>query len=269
MIVESIKQVKEYGLGMLDNERRLIMLFDKLREQSSDGVAERRVGDLLREESHLLDTFYLAFENRFRGSREQIRERAKVYLPLMFEGGAGTEVAPIVDLGCGRGEWLELLKENGLLGRGIDLNRAMLNECKERGLDVVESDAIEYFHSLKDESIGAITGMHIVEHLPFDNVIQLFDEARRILRSGGVLILETPNPENLMVGACNFYIDPTHIRPIPPLTIQFIAEARGFGKVSIMRLTEGRIGEAPPGTDPLVQQVFYTAPDYALVAYKD
>ncbi|MDP4008393.1 MAG: methyltransferase domain-containing protein [Candidatus Peregrinibacteria bacterium] len=222
----------------------------------------------LEEESHELDNFYLAFENHFRGTRSQIKLRAEEYLPIVREACTGMQDATVVDIGCGRGEWLEILKENGISARGVDLNKIMINECLNRGFDVIEADVIKYFGSLDNKSVGAITGMHIVEHLPFEQIIKLFDEAYRTLKDGGVLILETPNPENLMVGACNFYTDPTHERPIPPLTIQFIAEERGFGKVSIMRLKKDRIAEPPSGMDPLLQGIFYAAPDYALVAYK-
>src|SRR4030043_2272533 len=148
----------------------------------------------------------------------------------------GTRNFPILDLGCGRGEWLELLKENGYIAKGVDFNRVMVRQCQELGLDVTESDMIEYLRNQQPNSFGALTGFHILEHLSFKAVISLFDEALRVLKSGGMVIFETPNPENLIVAACNFYFDPTHRNPLPPRLLNFLIVSRGFEKTGIIRL---------------------------------
>jgi len=119
----------------------------------------------------------------------------------------------------------------------------MVERCRNGSLDVVEADAIEYLRTLPDASLGGVTGMHIIEHVPFSRLIDLFDETLRALKPGGVAIFETPNPENLRVGACNFYFDPTHIRPLPPESTRFFVQARGFGRVDILRLHP----DLPPG----------------------
>jgi O-antigen chain-terminating methyltransferase len=189
-----------------------------------------------RADANGLDAFYVAFEDRFRGTREMIRERMTVYLPLIGKANAGRADCPVLDLGCGRGEWLQLLREHGHAARGIDANAAMVRECRAQGLDVIEADALSYLRTLETGSIGAITGMHVIEHLPFDQLVALADESLRVLVAGGVVAFETPNPENLVVGACSFYADPTHQRPLPPEPIRFLFEARGFADVEIMRL---------------------------------
>lgn len=202
-----------------------------------------------RESAHALDPLYAAFEDRFRGSRDLVAARAEPYLDLVREAGAGSADAPVLDLGCGRGEWLELLRERGLVGRGVDNNRVFIDICEGRGLSVIEGDIIEVMQSLPDGSIGAITGMHIAEHLPFEVLVQLMDEARRLLRPGGLLALETPNPENLQVATHFFYMDPTHRNPLPPEAFRWLVEARGFDQVRIERWTVARETGAPPLLD--------------------
>ena len=138
----------------------------------------------------------------------------------------------VLDIGCGRGEFLSLLKRNNIATRGIDLNGAMVQEAKALDLDVLEGDAIAYLRSLPDNSLAAITGFHIVEHISFKELVSLFDTANRVLMPGGLVLFETPNPENLVVGACTFNYDPTHNKPLPPDYLRFIAEARDEAQVA-------------------------------------
>ncbi|MDR3444400.1 MULTISPECIES: methyltransferase domain-containing protein [unclassified Dyella] len=224
-----------------------------------------------------LDPLYAAFEDRFRGDRVLVRRRAEPYLDIVREVGAGTIDAPVLDIGCGRGEWLELLRDHGLTARGIDLNRVFADICRGYGLDVMEGDAIKILTSLQDNSIGAITSMHLVEHLSFEQVIVLLDEARRVLRPGGVIVLETPNPENPSVGSHTFYMDPTHRNPLPPEALRWIVEARGFQSARVERLMVARELNAPglvpedmPGASSInaMLAALNIAPDYAIVATK-
>lgn len=238
------------------------------------------------QERDLLDAFYLAFENRFRGSREVVKQRAAHYLPIIVACDAGSEGAPILDIGCGRGEWLELLAEQGRRAIGIDLNARMLEECRSRGLEVQAAEASAHLAALPADSLGAITAIHVVEHLRFAELVQLVDLCLRALRPGGVLILETPNPENLQVGACNFYMDPTHGNPLPPLLLEYLLQSRGLVRCEIHRLSENRGDSAPlaplsavAAVDPelrghvnavvaTLNPLLHAAPDYAVVAYK-
>jgi O-antigen chain-terminating methyltransferase len=129
-----------------------------------------------------------------------------------------------------------LLKEQGWDATGVDSNGAMLDKCRQLKLNVERGDALEFLQGIPDAALGAITAFHIVEHIPFDRIMLLIDEALRALRPGGVLILETPNPDNLLVGASSFYLDPTHIRPIPSGTLRFAVEAQGFCNVEVWNL---------------------------------
>jgi len=219
-----------------------------------------------------MDLFYASFEDRFRGPAYEISSRAQIYLPRVREAGVGLAESPIVDLGCGRGEWLALLMENGFVARGLDPNRIMVSRCKELGLDVVEADALSYLHGIADGSLGAITAMHVIEHMPFESLMRLLDETWRTLRPGGIAIFETPNPENLMVGACTFYTDPTHLRPLPPEMMRFVADARGFAPVELLRLhpypSECQMSDGHPALTQWINDKFYGPRDYALVMHK-
>jgi 2-polyprenyl-3-methyl-5-hydroxy-6-metoxy-1,4-benzoquinol methylase len=214
-----------------------------------------------------MDDFYRAFEDRYRGSRELITSRLRAYLPFVAPLKDTDPSLQAVDLGCGRGEWLELMKDVGIVTYGVDLDEGMLAACRERGLPVERRDAIEYLQSLADESVAVVSAFHVVEHMPFTALQTLVQEALRVLSPGGLLILETPNPENLSVGACEFYGDPTHQRPLPPILLSFLPEHYGFARTKIVRLQE-RQGLSSTSTVCLTDVLLGVSPDYAVVAQK-
>jgi SAM-dependent methyltransferase len=255
---------------LADQQRRLSLILEDVRRRMSHGLAREDLERLEAEDDHSLDALYVAFEDRFRGTRSDIKGRQGVYLPLLAEAGAGTEDRPILDVGAGRGEFLELLREAGLVGRGVDLNRRMAELCAEAGLDCVANDAVAHLSRLPPDSLGAVTGFHIIEHLPFKVLVRLLDESLRALRSGGLVIFETPNPANVLVGSRLFYLDPTHRNPIPCETAAMIAEARGFVRVSIRELHPMRVSFAARDAVLAEQldRLFHGPQDYALIARK-
>ena len=271
-LVDIQRQVLDHKRNIIDQQRRLAMLLEEARKRLPEPIDQEQIENMVAEEDHRLDAFYVSFEDCFRGTREDIKQRMEIYLPIIREVKAGDENTPILDMGCGRGEWLELLKEAGLTACGIDQNRVMVGQCKELGLEVIEAEAISYLREQNANSFGAVTGMHIIEHLPFKRLIVLFDEVLRTLQPGGVAIFETPNPENLITGACNFYYDPTHINPLPPEPMRFVMEIRGFSRIEIMRLhpcpEEAKLQEGPVQMRQIVNDRLFGAQDYALVAYK-
>jgi SAM-dependent methyltransferase len=217
-----------------------------------------------------LDSFYLSFEDRFRGERSEIKDRMAFYLPFIRNAKAGAEDRPVLDLGCGRGEWLELLKEEKLSGRGVDLNAAMVSECAAHGLNIERRDVLEYLRSLEAGSQGAITGFHIVEHLPFEILMNLFSEAHRVLKPGGVAIFESPNCKNIMVGACHFYVDPTHRNPLFPETVEFMLGSHGFENIQIEYLTpveEVNFNDSTPEL-ATIRNLLFGPQDFGIIAYK-
>lgn len=213
------------------------------------------------------DGFYRAFEDKHRGSLALIKNRQRVYVPFIAPLQALYGHAPAIDLGCGRGEWLELLTESGFDAQGVDLDDGMLAECRARGLKVQTMDAVAALKECADNSQAVVSGFHLAEHIPFDVLQDLVREALRVLKPAGLLILETPNPENIVVGTANFYLDPTHRQPIPPLLLSFLPEHLGFARVKTMRLQSPV--DISDGRKLTVHDVLGgVSPDYAIVAQK-
>ncbi len=265
----SLKTIEDHKTHILSELRGLIRLFESDNRIFQQQMSITQVVELRKETNHILDDLYLAFENQFRGARQDIKERLKVYLPYLIQIESDTRHAPVLDIGCGRGEWLEVLKEQGIIAKGIDINRSMIQQCKEFGLDVVEHDAIEYIKSQPPDSLSVVTGFHVVEHLPVQVLIELIDATLTALTHEGIVIFESPNPENTIVGSCNFYLDPTHIHPIVPDTLKFLLSARGFKRTEILRLNRRRelvqTGNVP--MDEVIER-FNTAMDYAVIGHK-
>jgi SAM-dependent methyltransferase len=211
--------------------------------------------------------FYKAFEERHRGSRDLIMSRLHVYLSFI---GKLKEFYPrpqVIDLGCGRGEWLEVLRDNGVEGFGVDTDENMLADCKTLGLQVKAQDAISYLQSLPDESQVVVSAFHLAEHLGQSELRKLVEEALRVLKPAGLLILETPNPENITVGSSTFYMDPTHQRPIPPDLLIFICDYYGFERTKVLRLQESK--EVTYSDNLSILDVLAgVSPDYAIIAQK-
>ncbi len=172
--------------------------------------------------------FYRALEARFRGAPSAIAELMREHLPEVRAVAPLAEGLPLLDLGCGRGEWLALLREEGIVARGVDLLAANVQAGLEQGLEVRYQDVLVALRDSADASLGMVSAFHLVEHLDHAQLRELLHEAHRALAPGGRLLLETPNPQNLIVGSCNFYLDPTHVRPLPPDFLVFLAEFAGF-----------------------------------------
>jgi SAM-dependent methyltransferase len=170
---------------------------------------------------------YVGFEDRFRGSQEEIRARLEAYLPY-FAGASD-----VLDIGCGRGEFLDLLREQGITGRGLDLNHEMVEVCRARGLTAVEGDALAYLRSLPDGSLGGLLAAQVVEHLEPDYLLQLLEAAFHALRPGSTIILETINPACWFAFFSSYIRDITHVRPLHPDTLSYLLTASGFQRVDV------------------------------------
>jgi O-antigen chain-terminating methyltransferase len=211
--------------------------------------------------------FYRAFEDRFRGSRELIKSRLQIYKPFIEPFSNACPAANALDLGCGRGEWLELLIECGFNAKGVDIDEGMLEACRTLNLDVEQGDALAYLESQPDQSHIIVSAFHVVEHINFAQLNHLVTQALRVLKPGGLLIMETPNSENILVGTSSFYLDPSHQRPIPSPLLSFVAEHAGFHKVKVLGLQES--AEIQQKNEVSLHDVLGgVSPDYAVIAKK-
>lgn len=231
-----------------------------------------------------LDSFkYLSFEDEFRGSLEEIRRRLAEYVPK-FAG-----LTDVVDIGCGRGEFLELLREAGISARGLDLNHEMVEASRARGLDVTEGDALSYVTSLPDDSIGGLFASQVVEHLEPVYLARLLETAGLKIRRGGVIILETINPACWVAFFESYLRDLTHVRPLHPDTLRHLLRASGFHTVDVeykspvaewdrLRTAPKPAGDLPAAVGDLIDAFnedmtklngrLFTFQDYAVIGRK-
>lgn len=181
------------------------------------------------------DEFYHHFEERFRGSREEIVNRLSIYIPLVQEHIADWSQARFVDIGSGRGEWMDILKHYGAVDYvGVDLNARQNTIAEAHGHRTVCCDCIEYLASQPDDSVDMISGIQIIEHLCMSDLMELLKQSYRVLKKGGIILFETPNPRNISVAAYAFYNDPSHKRPLDPDLMSFITEWIGFKDVKCL-----------------------------------
>lgn len=212
------------------------------------------------------DLFYKRFEDKFRGSPEQIRKRLEEHLPLFDALPKHIKEKPVVDVGFGRCEFLSLLTDHGFSPVGVDINTDMVTYAQKQGYTAILEDARQYLAEQKASSLAAVTGFHIVEHLPFEVLMGVFKESYRALERGGFVLFETPNPRSLSVGANTFYIDPSHERPIPSELLSFMLEYSGFS-CEVIPLHEIPTTPEVDAYTPLKDIIFGYA-DYAVVGRK-
>jgi O-antigen chain-terminating methyltransferase len=238
----------------------------KLARVSEDGKSNGSIADILSEWNRL----YASLEDQFRGSPELIQGRLQIYLDKLkslFPAGLSK---PLVDIGCGRGDWLTLLKQSNIDAIGVETNDILVDRCHQAGLRVIQTNALDYLWESDDESVAVVSCFHVIEHLPQEAVYQLLSETMRVLQPSGILIIETPNPENLQVGATNFYLDPTHRHPLPPALVKFSVEAYGYEVVESLWLNPPEhppeLGEGPAAA--ALARYLFGPMDFGLIARK-
>jgi 2-polyprenyl-3-methyl-5-hydroxy-6-metoxy-1,4-benzoquinol methylase len=224
---------------------------------------------------------YVGFEDIFRGSPAEIRARQADYVDR-FAGASD-----VLDVGCGRGEFLDLLRERGIAASGVDANAEMVDECRARGLRAQHADALAYLEGLSDDSLGGLTALQVVEHCQPDYLVQLLNTAFAKLRPGAVIVLETINAACWVAYFESFIRDITHVRPLHPDTLKFLAIAAGFEGVDVHfrspiaeggRLQRAPSAGLPPAVAALAQTVnanvdrlnerLFTFLDYAVIGVK-
>ena len=220
---------------------------------------------------------YFAFEEEFRGSEGSVSSRQRAWVEEFRSAGS------VVDLGCGRGEFLRLLRDAGLDASGVDRSAWMVARCREKGLVATHDDGRAYLAGLPEASVGGVFASHLVEHLPPESLVALLAQVARVLRPGGRFVAETPNGTSVAVLARGFYRDPTHLRPVHPDTLAHLARSAGFARTEIRFLEPFPADERLPPADDLavggaqaskrfaaawerLDALLYGHQDYALVA---
>ena len=222
----------------------------------------------------LKDWQYAAFENRHRGNEEEIKKQQAGFLRYFQETGR------VLDLGCGRGEFLELCRENGIEATGIDLNEQMIEICRDKGLDCRKGDILEALAENEDNTLAGIFSSQVIEHLPPDHLKKLIETAFFKLKSGGYIVLETINPASVFALVQIYFLDLTHQKPIHPQTLKFLLESSGFEDVAVQysgALEQEQL-QALPGADETasvlnqnfdtLNKLLYSPPNYAAIGIK-
>jgi SAM-dependent methyltransferase len=260
--------VDELGRLARDTQDRLQSVEAELRILRARGVSGHDVDGW----GPRFAAIYADFTEHFRGSTAEVSAKLEGYLPdvhrLVDQGG-------VVDVGCGRGEWLALLRAAGVTARGVDANAAFVAAGRARGLDMEFGDALGYLEALPRDSIDMVTAFHVIEHLATEDLLALLEAARGALRPGGCLLLETPNPTNLVMAACDFYNDPTHRSPLPPALTEYLVSTEGFGDVEVRplhpktsALMPASSADACAPVHEFVAQTLFGPQDYAVLGYK-
>lgn len=232
-------------------------------QSAPDETAQASIG------GPLLDRFHFELQDRFRGTEAETSRKLGFYLRRIREIDPQLPPGDWLDLGCGRGEWLAMASAAGHPILGIDSNAIAVSYCQTRHLNAAKHDSLSYLRSLPNESLAIITAFHFVEHCPLDYLIALVKETVRTLRQGGILLVETPNPANLIMGSHTFWLDPTHQRPLPAALMELIFEH--FGLTGVERFPMNPAPEndhLPYGEIPFVQQLnerLYGPQDYGLL----
>jgi 2-polyprenyl-3-methyl-5-hydroxy-6-metoxy-1,4-benzoquinol methylase len=268
MSVDTVNKSQEDTLRLLNNvQEKISELKHREIAVKSSPSPEVAINNTMADD-HSHDSFYKSFEDRFRGDETTIKSRLTEYEPYLASLPTKLRKLPVVDLGCGRGEFLYIAKKCGFKPIGIDMNKDMVKRAKALGFTAHESDALTFLLSQKSSSLSVISGFHLVEHIPFPSLLKIFSECFRTINPEGFVLFETPNPNNLTVGSSNFYMDPSHIKPIPPKLLAFALETQGFF-TQILELHPAK--EDIHHNDPVVEdmmRMLYGPVDYAVLATK-
>lgn len=214
-------------------ERKLLEIYEIGRVRKDDKkVSDASVYSTVKEGSTI---DYFLFEQKFRGSENEVKENQRVYLKYFSPGDK------VLDIGCGRGEFLELLKEKGVEAKGVDFDEDFVEYCRDKGLDVEKADALMYLREIEDNSLDGIFMSHLVEHLKFEDMYTLLELSYKKLKEDSLLIIETPNPQTLAIFTNAFYVDPTHIKPVHPKTLEFLLDNIGFRGIEITHYEYSRV----------------------------
>ena len=275
-----LKRLEELRQELSLQKGELSLLSSSMQRETSEITAEKKSPPI--QPDFIKEDDYLKFEKTFRGPSEVIKERQSVYVQY-FKGKKR-----VLDLGCGRGEFLSLLKENNIGGYGVDYNGLMVAHCQRQRLEVVQGDALQHLEALPDSSLDGLFAAQLIEHLPPDRIPNFINFCYRKLQPASYLVIETINPKSLHALINHFYLDLTHTRPLLPMTLKFLLEVAGFETVEVayfspspqdLKFEELKIPSSiPPWQQQMLaalnrnmerlNELFYTYQDYAVIGKK-
>jgi len=275
-----LKRLEELRQELSLQRGELSLLSSQAKRETSEITAKKKSPPI--QPVLIKEGDYLKFEKTFRGPSELIKKRQSVYVQY-FKGKKR-----VLDLGCGRGEFLSLLKENNISGYGIDYNGMMVAHCRKQGLEALQGDALEHLEKLPDSSLDGLFAAQLIEHLPPDRIPNFISLCYRKLQPTSYLVIETINPKSLHALINHFYLDLTHTRPLLPMTLKFLLEIAGFETVEVayfspspqdLKFEELKIPSSiPPWQQQMLaalnrnmerlNELFYTYQDYAVIGKK-
>ena len=217
--------------------------------------------------------FYFQLQGRFQSSVPADKSRLEMYRSVIGNLEPKTPAGTWLDIGCGRGKWLRLAREGGYEAVGVDSNPAAIKECREGGFEVTDGDALEFLREKADESFAVVSAFHVLEHCPFEYCLNLVYQIARTLKRGGVLLIETPHAGNLLMAAEQFWMDPTHNRPIPLPLMEFVFEYCGIGVIHRFEVNPRAESEHLPFRElelaTRLDMLLYGPQDYAMMGRRD
>jgi O-antigen chain-terminating methyltransferase len=256
--------------------RKFLLLKEKLNELHAT-LEEKKIPSppQVREILEPLEDWrYTGFENRFRGTEEEVKKQQEIYIPFFKNRGK------VLDLGCGRGEFMGLLKENGIEAEGVDINGQMVDICRDKGLNCTKDDILERLAAFEDGTLGGIFSSQVIEHLPPSYLTRMVELAFFKLGSSGRIVLETINPTSVFSLVQIYFLDLSHQKPIHPQMLRFLLESAGFEEVEIKYshpLKQEKLQNLP-GADEMssllnqnidsLNKLLYAPPNYAAIGKK-
>ncbi len=260
------RRLRSSVAGPLPDSRRVSM---PAKEAQNLPIGDKRHSAASIDAEHL----YFELQKRFQSREAEDIQRLEGYRSVLEKLEPSLPVGRWLDIGSGEGQWLQLVIDGGREAIGVDANPDAVAKCRSKGIEVAQADAVDYLSRAGDASLAVISAFHVLEHSPFEYSMNLVWQAARVLKSGGALLIETPNPGNVLMATEQFWLDPTHHRPIPMPLAEFTFEYCGFRVIHRFEVNPRPESEHLPFRELELAQrldrLLYGPQDYAIIGRRD